>query len=159
MTLKGLLTFVRSMYFQRAPVNWKKAKWESSYCDSQVKLSQQIILWFLPCKLFKPRGQIHFCQATNAIRAIWKICDDSGLTGLILPLLIIYIVSKSHKGTYKFNNENSFFQGVLLEAESEPLLLLHWFKKLNFILPNRYFCTFPSIEKYFPIIFLFFLFV
>lgn len=50
----------------------------------------------------------------------------SGLTGLIIPLLIMYTVSKSHKGTYKFKNENSFFQDVLLlEAESEPLVLLH----------------------------------
>jgi len=37
----------------------------------------------------------------------------------------MHIVSQSNKGTYKFKNENSFFQDVvLLEAESEPLLFL-----------------------------------
>lgn len=29
-------------------------------------------------------------------------CSDSGLTGLMIPLLVTYIVSKTHKGTHKF---------------------------------------------------------
>lgn len=58
-------------------------------------------------------------------------CGDSGLTGLMIPLLMTYIVSKTHKGTYNFCKRMLFCWRL-----TESLLLPHWFKKLNFALSN-----------------------
>lgn len=60
-----------------------------SYCDSHhvnyLSLKEAYIFARLPVQLGQSRRSGH-----------------SGLTGLMIPLLVTYIVSKTEKGTYKF---------------------------------------------------------
>ena len=144
MTLNRPWTFKRCTYFQKAPLNWKQSKMEQ--VQSVILKSNyhsRSILQFSPRELFKPQGWIHVFQATIAIRAVWKIRSDSGLTGLIIPLLIMWLLK------LKIPFASTWFCRRLNENLSYSFSAI---KKHNFVFPSGYLCTFPSVEKYFPLV-------